>query len=248
MIVYPDLELRKGRLVNLTRNRIDSPIIYGLDPVQAARDLVAEGAEWLHVVDLDAVFNAGDNNAIIKDIIRSCGCPVQVGGAIRTMDKVHGWMKAGARRVVIATAAVKYPHFVKEAATAYPDSVIVSIDARGGRVVIEGWTETTTFTPLEFAQQFERDGLAAIIFTDIDRDEDRPESTMAHIADLAAKVKTPVIASGVVKSLDDISTLSYLPNIAGVITSRALFGGAFSYREAAAIAAVAQRTPVAPML
>lgn len=248
MIVYPDLELRKGRLVNLTRNRMESPIIYGLDPVETARNLVKQGAEWLHVVDLDAVFNAGENTEIIKEIIRTCGCPVQVGGAIRTMDKVHAWMKAGARRVVIATAAVKYPHFVKAAATAYPDSVIVSIDARGGRVVIEGWTETTTFTPIEFAHQFENDRLAAVIFTDIDRDEDHPESTMAHIADLAAKVRMPVIASGVVKTLDDISTLSYLPNIAGVITSRALFSGAFTYPEAAAIAAVAQRTPVAPML
>lgn len=247
MIIYPDLELRKGRLVNLARNRIESPIIYDLDPVEAARDLAAQGAEWLHVVDLDAVFNDGENTAIIKEIIRTCGCPVQVGGAIRTMEKVHGWMKAGARRVVIATAAVKYPHFVKEAATAYPDSVIVSIDARGGRVVIEGWTEATAFTPIEFAHQFEKDGLAAIIYTDIDRDEDHPESTMAHTTDLASKVPTPVIASGVVKTLDDISTLSYLPNIAGVITSRALFGGAFTFHEANAIA-TAQHQPTAPIL
>jgi len=247
MIIYPDLELRKGRLVNLARNRIESPIIYDLDPVQVAQDLAAQGAEWLHVVDLDAVFNEGENTVIIKEIIRTSGCPVQVGGAIRTMDKVHGWMKAGARRVVIATAAVKYPHFVKAAATAYPDSVIVSIDARGGRVVIEGWTEATTFTPIEFAHQFENVGLAAIIYTDIDRDEDRPESTMAHTTELATKVRTPVIASGVVKSLDDISTLSYLPNIAGVITSRALFGGAFTFHEANAIA-TAQHQPTAPIL
>ncbi len=247
MIIYPDLELRQGRLVNLARNRIESPIIYDLDPVAAAQDLAAQGAEWLHVVDLDAVFNVGENTAIIKEIIRACGCPVQVGGAIRSMEKVHLWMEAGARRVVIATAAVKFPHLVKAAATAYPDCVVVSIDARRGRVVIEGWTEATTFTPIEFAHQFENVGLAAIIHTDIDRDEDHPESTMAHTTDLASKVRIPVIASGVVRSLDDISTLSYLPNIAGVITSRALFGGTFTFGEANAIA-TARHQPTAPII
>ena len=247
MIIYPDLELRKGRLVNLARNRIKSPIVYDLDPVKAAHDLAAEGAQWLHVVDLDAVFNDGENTAVIKEIIRTSNCPVQVGGAIRSMEKVHMWMDAGAGRVVIATAAVKNPHLVKEAATHYPDSVVVSIDARGGRVVIEGWTETTMFTPVEFAHQFVNVGLSAIIYTDIDRDEDRPESTMAHTTELASKVRTPVIASGVVKSLDDISTLSYLPNIAGVITSRALFGGAFTFHQANAIA-TAQHQPTARLM
>ncbi len=247
MIIYPDLELRKGRLVNLVRNRIESPLIYDLDPVETAHDLAAQGAEWLHVVDLDAVFNEGENIAIIKEIIRTSKCSVQVGGAIRSMEKVHRWMDAGAGRVVIATAAVKYPHFVRAAATDYPDSVVVSVDARGGRVVIEGWTEPTTFTPVEFAQQFENVGLAAIIYTDIDRDEDHPESTMAHTTELASKVRTPIIASGVVKTLDDISTLSYLPNIAGVITSRALFGGVFTFHEANAIA-TAQHQPTAPFL
>jgi phosphoribosylformimino-5-aminoimidazole carboxamide ribotide isomerase len=246
MIIYPDLELRKGRLVNLIRNRIESPLVYDVDPVEAAHDLVTQGAQWLHVVDLDAVFNDGNNNDIIKQIIRTVSCSVQVGGAIRNMEKVHDWMNAGAARVVIATAAVKYPHFVKAAATAYPDSVVVSVDARGGRVVIDGWTETTTFTPIDFVHQFENVGLAAIIYTDIDRDEGFPDSTMAHATSLAAKVRTPIIVSGVVKTLDDVSTLSYLPNISGVITSRALFGGTFTFAQANAIAA-AQHAPNAPL-
>ncbi len=237
MIIYPDLELRKGRLVNLIRNRIESPLVYDVDPVEAAHDLATQGAQWLHVVDLDAVFNDGENNDIIKQIIRTVSCSVQVGGAIRSIEKVHGWMDVGAGRVVIATAAVKYPHFVKAAATAYPDSVVVSIDARGGRVLVDGWTETTIFTPDDFVHQFDNVGLAAIIYTDIDRDEDFPGSTMAHATSLAAKIRTPVIVSGVVKTLDDISTLSYLPNISGVITSRALFGGAFTFAQANAIAA-----------
>jgi phosphoribosylformimino-5-aminoimidazole carboxamide ribotide isomerase len=231
MIVYPDLELRKGRLVNLLDGKMENPIVYDLDPVKCAKDLVAEGAEWLHVIDIDAVFNEGENTDIIKEIIRKAGCKVQVGGAIRNMEKVHMWMGAGASRVVIATAAVKYPHFVKAAATAYPEGVVVSIDAKGHKVVVEGWTETTRFTPVEFARQFENAGLAA---------------SFSHTTDLAKNAKIPVIASGLVKSIDDISTLSYLPGISGVITSRALFGGKFTFKEANAIAS--QREPIAPFI
>lgn len=247
MIIYPDIELQKGRCVNLIRSRMNVPVVYDVEPVEAARDFSSQGAEWLHVVDLDAVFNDGDNAAIIKEIIRVAGCPVQVGGAIRSIDRVREWIGAGAGRVVIATAAVKDPHFVEAAATTYPNQVVVSVDARGGRVVVEGWRETTVFTPIEFARQFDDMSLAAIIYTDIDRDEDAPESSMAHTTELAARVQTPVIASGVIKTLDDISTLKFLPNISGAITSRALFGGAFRLSEAIAIAA-APVGPTAPFI
>lgn len=236
MIIYPDLELRKGHCVNLVRGRMEAPVVYDFDPIKAACDFSSQGAEWLHVVDLDAVFNDGDNAAIIREIIRMAGCPVQVGGAIRSIDKVRKWIDIGASRVVIATAAVKDPHFVEAAATAYPNQIVVSVDARGGRVVVEGWRETTVFTPIEFAHHFDDMSLAAIIYTDIDRDEDAPESSMAYTTEMAARLQTPVIASGVVKTLDDISTLKFLPNISGAITSRALFGGVFTLSEALAIA------------
>ena len=236
MIIYPDIELQKGRCVNLIRGRVDVPVVYDVDPVKAACDFSSQGAKWLHVVDLDAVFNDGDNAAIIKEIIRNAGSSVQVGGGIRSLDKVRKWIDAGAGRVVIATAAVKDPHFVEAAATVYPNRVVVSVDARGRRVVVEGWRETTVFTPIEFARQFEDVSLAAIIYTDIDRDEDAPESSMAHTTEMAARLQTPVIASGVVKTLDDISTLKFLPSISGAITSRALFGGVFTLSEALAIA------------
>jgi phosphoribosylformimino-5-aminoimidazole carboxamide ribotide isomerase len=247
MIIYPDIELQKGRCVNLIRGRVDVPVVYDVDPVKAACDFSSPGAEWLHVVDLDAVFNDGDNAAIIKEIIRNAGSSVQVGGGIRSLDKVRKWIDAGAGRVVIATAAVKDPHFVEAAATVYPNRVVVSVDARGRRVVVEGWRETTVFTPIEFARQFEDVSLAAIIYTDIDRDEDAPESSMAHTTELAASVRIPVIASGVVKTLDDISTLKFLPNISGAITSRALFGGVFKLSEAIAIA-TAPAGPTAPFI
>jgi phosphoribosylformimino-5-aminoimidazole carboxamide ribotide isomerase len=247
MIIYPDIELRKGRCVNLQRGRMDAPITYDIDPLEAARNFAKQGAEWLNVVDLDAVFNDGDNAGIIRRIIEESGCPVQVGGAIRSMQRVHDWIEAGAKRVVIATAAVKYPHFVKEAATAYPGQVVVSVDARGGKVVIEGWREATIFTPIDFARQFADVSLAAVIFTDIDRDENAPESSLSHTTELAAAIATPVIASGVVKSLQDISMLRFLENISGVITSRALFGGAFTLAEAIAVASEPAQEP-APFL
>jgi phosphoribosylformimino-5-aminoimidazole carboxamide ribotide isomerase len=247
VIIYPDIELRKGRCVNLERGRMDSPIVYDVDPLETARGFAADGATWLHVVDLDAVFNDGDNAAIVEAIIGEAGCSVQVGGAIRTMDKVRRWLEAGAERVVIATAAVKNPHFVKEAATAYPGRVVVSIDARAGKVVVEGWRETTIFTPIEFARQFEDVSLAAVVYTDIDRDENAPESSMSHTTELASSIATPLIASGVVKTLDDISTLKFLPNVAGAITSRALFGGVFKLSEALAVAS-APEAATAPFL
>jgi phosphoribosylformimino-5-aminoimidazole carboxamide ribotide isomerase len=247
MIIYPDIELQKGRCVNLVRGQRDAPVVYDVDPVEAALDFHSQGAEWLHVVDLDAVFNDGNNAAIIREIIRTSGCLVQVAGAIRSMAKVQQWISAGASRVVIATAAVKAPHFVKEAATAYPGRIVVSVDARKGKVVVEGWRETTVFTPIEFTRQFADVSLGALIYTDIDRDEDALESSMAHTTELAASIQTPVIASGVVKTLDDISTLKFLPNIAGAITSRALFGGIFKLSEAIAIA-TAPVGPIAPFI
>lgn len=247
MIIYPDIELQKGRCVNLRRGRAEEPVVYDIDPVEAACDFAAQGAEWIHVVDLDAVFNQGDNADVIRRIIEEAGCPVQVGGAIRSMERVNHWIEAGAKRVVIATAAVKYPHLVREAATAYPDQVVVSIDARGGKVVVEGWREATIFAPIDFARQFEDVSLAAVIYTDIDRDDDEPDSSLSRVTELAARIKTPVIASGVVKSLQDISVLKFLENISGVITSRALFGGAFTLAEALDIVAEPAPEP-APFL
>ncbi len=245
MIVYPDIELQKGRVVNLWHGRKDAPVVYDIEPLEAVRQCVDKGAEWLHVVDLDAVFGEGDNAEIIKDIIIKAGVPVQVAGAIRTIDAVRGWIDAGAARVVIATAAVKDPAFVRQAAFAYPDQIVISIDGRGGYVVAEGWTETTSFTPFDFARQYEDLPLAAFIFTDVDADADAPEASLAQTEQLAETVRTPVIASGVVKQLDDISTLNYLPNIAGAITGRAIFGGTFDLADAVAITAEVPQ-PVAP--
>jgi len=247
MIIYPDIELQGGRCVNLWRGQKEAPVVYDIEPLEAALSCVAKGAEWLHVVDLDAVFGDGDNAGIVEQIIREAGVSVQVAGAIRSIETVHGWVDAGAARMVIATAAVKDPAFVRQAASAFPDQVVISVDGRAGRVVVEGWRETTAFTPVEFARQFEDLPLAAFIYTDVDRDADAPESSMAQTEQLAEAVRVPVIASGVVKTLDDISTLKFLPNIAGAITGRAIFGGGFDLADGLAIANE-KPGPVAPIV
>ena len=206
-------------------------------PSRPPRSSPLEGAQWLHVVDLDAAdCRETDNSELICDIIKSVHVPVQVAGGIRSIAALDWWMERGAERVVVGTAAVKDPHFVKEACTRYPGKVVVSVDARGDRVVVEGWKETTTFTPLDFARQYEVDDIAGIIFTDIDRDDDMPESSLATTTELATKLIVPVISSGTVKTLDDISYLKYLPNISGAITGRALFNGEFALQDAIEVA------------
>ena len=182
------------------------------------------------------MFATRTNTDLISEIIKEVHIPVQVGGGIRTMNWIDEWIARGAGRVVVGTLAVKDPQLVKDACAKYPGQIVVSVDSRGGSVVSDGWKETTAFTPLEFARQFETTDIAGIIFTDIDRDDDLPESSLAETTDLATALIIPVIASGTVKTLDDISTLHYLPNIAGAITGRGLFGGAFTLPEAIEIA------------
>lgn len=238
MIVFPDIEIQNGKCVNLVRGQMDKPVVYDRAPMDAAMWFDGDGAEFLHIIDLDAVAEPGSdaNSQLVCDIIRAVNAPVQIAGGIRSMSSVDWWFEHGAGRVVFSTSAVKNPSLVREAATKYPGKVVVSVDAREGRVVVEGWRETTAFTPIEFARQFETLDLAGIIFTDIDRDDDLPESSLAATTEMATELILPVIASGPVKSIDDISTLRYLPNIAGAITGRALFTGAFSLKEAIEVA------------
>jgi len=247
MIIYPDIEIQNGQLVNLWRGQKEEPVVYDISPLDAALSCVEKGAEWLHVVDLDAVFGDGSNAGVIEEILSKAGVPVQVAGAIRSIETVHYWLDAGAERLVIATAAVKDPAFVRQAATAFPDKIVISVDGRDGRVVVDGWREMTSFTPIEFARNFEDLPLGAIIFTDIDRYDDSADSSMAQTEELAAAIKIPVIASGVIRTLDDISTLNYLPNIAGAVTGRAIFGDGIDLADAIAITAETPE-PVAQLM
>jgi phosphoribosylformimino-5-aminoimidazole carboxamide ribotide isomerase len=236
MIIYPCIALRGGRCVNLVRGRIDEPVTYDADPLETAKSFARAGAEWLHVVDLDAVAGSGSNGELIRQIIRQANAPVQVSGGIRSAECVREWLDAGAGRVVFGTAAVRAPRMVKELSYAYPDQIAVAIDVWQGNVMIDGWRESTAFGAIDFVKQFAGWPLSQIIFTDIDRDLELQGSSLALVTKLASETATPVIASGFARSLDDISALKYLYNISGAVVGRALFEGAFTLEEALAVA------------
>jgi phosphoribosylformimino-5-aminoimidazole carboxamide ribotide isomerase len=236
MIIYPCIALRGGRCVNLVRGRIDEPVTYDADPLETAKSFARAGAEWLHVVDLDAVAGSGSNGELIRQIIRQANAPVQVSGGIRSAECVREWFGAGAGRMVFGTAAVRAPRMVKELSYAYPDQIAVAIDVWQGNVMIDGWRESTAFGAIDFVKQFAGWPLSQIIFTDIDRDLELQGSSLALITKLASETATPVIASGFARSLDDISALKYLYNISGAVVGRALFEGAFTLEEALAVA------------
>jgi len=236
MVIYPDIEIQNGRFVNLHRGHMGDPIVYDMSPLEAAQKYVAQGAHVLHVVDLDNVMRGGhDNHKAVLEIIEKVDVPVQVGGGIRTIEGARWWFEHGASRVVIGTAAIEDRHFLHELCNHYPGQVVVSIDARQNKVMVHGWTEETIYTPLEIAKDLQDHGVAAIIYTDIDLDEDHPEATFAMTTRMVEELSIPVISSGAVKSLDDISTLRLLPNIAGAVVGRALMNGAVALVDALAI-------------
>ncbi len=239
MIVYPDIELHKGQCVNLKHGSIEAPQVFDISPLDAARNFEQGGAEWLHVVDLDGVFehqDHTDNSEIIRQIISQSNIPVQVGGGIRSLTAAESWMTSGAERIVLGTAAVVDQRLVETLCAEYPDKIAISIDARDGKVVSHGWKHTSTFTAQQLAKRFERCGAAAIIYTDIDRYDELPESSMANTTQMGTELNCPVISSGTVRNLDDISILANLPNIAGVVTGWALFNEKISIEDAVQVA------------
>lgn len=236
MIIYPTIELLDGKCVNLRRGDLDDKIVFETSPVEAAKKFAASGAEWLYLVDLDGVSQGGRHNGdAITEIMNAVDIPCMVGGGIRTVSSADWWFEAGAQSVVLGTAAVKDRTLVRELCAKYPEKICVSVDGRGGKVVIEGWREETMFTPLELAKSFEETGVATIIYTDVDMSTDTAEASFAWTTELATKLDIPVIASGVVRTLDDVSTLKQLPKVSGCIIGRALFKGEVSLEEAIAI-------------
>ncbi len=224
MIIYPKIELQDGKVVQLKGGKMDQPVAYNTSAFDAAKKFVDAGAAFLHIVDLDGVAQGGKHNADeICKIIDDAGVPVQVAGGIRTMNTLQWWMDHGASRAVLGTAVVNDPHFVSEACKYYPDQIVISIDAKADQVVVDGWTRPTAYTPLELAKSLEKAGVAAVIYTDIDSAHDLPETSFAMTTQIATELDIPVISSGVARTLDDISTLSNLPNISGAVVGRALF-------------------------
>jgi phosphoribosylformimino-5-aminoimidazole carboxamide ribotide isomerase len=228
MILYPAIDLKEGQCVRLVRGEMSRATVFNDDPAAQARCFVAAGCRHLHVVDLDgAVAGKPMNAAAVAAIIAVAGVPVQLGGGIRERATIDAWLARGVARVILGTAAVANPDLVREACRAYPGRIVVGIDARDGRVAVEGWTKASARAALDLALAFEDAGVAAIVYTDIERDGALAGVNVEATAALARALSTPVIASGGVASLADLRALKAREpdGISGVICGRALYDG-----------------------
>lgn len=240
MIIYPTLELSHGKCVTLPRGRLDAPSLWHVDPLETARGFKDAGAEWMHVTDIDALAGAGDNSDLIEEIIRTVQIPVQVGGGFRSREGVESWIEKGAGRIVVGTMAAHDPQAFKALANFYPDQMVLAVDVFEGSVMTEGWRSKSALEPEKFLAAFEDVPLAGIIVTDIDADIEDSDASLGVITGLAASTRHPVIARGTVRSVDDVSRLKYVPNIAGTLIGRALFSKKVDLSEAITTGAAAQ--------
>ncbi len=235
MILYPAIDLKDGSCVRLRRGVMKDATVYNRDPLDQARKFEAAGASWLHLVDLDGAFTGKPvNRKTIEMILATVKISCQVGGGIRDLSSVESWLAAGAARVILGTVALKDPALVREACKKFPGRIALGIDAKGGKVAVEGWAETSEVTALDLAQRFSDAGAAAIIFTDIDRDGLLKGVNVAATGHLAAALSIPVIASGGVAGLDDLAALAKT-KVAGCIIGRALYDGGLDLAKALAL-------------
>ncbi len=240
MILYPAIDLKDGACVRLLRGDMASATVYNEDPAAQARAFEAQGFAWLHVVDLDgAVQGRPVNGEAVKAVLGAVSIPVQLGGGIRDMAGIERWLAAGVRRVVLGTAALREGDLVRQACRRFPGRIALAIDARGGRVAVAGWAELSGVDALDLARSFDDAGAAAIIHTDIDRDGAMSGINWQATARLAGRLRTPLIASGGVASLEDLKALKAVADagIEGVIVGRALYDGRLDGVEALALLA-----------
>lgn len=235
MIVIPAVDIKNGKCVRLSQGRMDAETIFSEDPAAMAEKWENEGAELIHVVDLDgAIEKKPQNLATIKAILQRVHIPIQVGGGIRTIDTVKMFLDIGVRRVIIGTEAIRNPEMVSEACRLFPGRIVVGIDARNGHVAIEGWTHTTQIKAVDLARQFEDVGVAAINFTDIYRDGMQTGPNIPETRRMAEAISIPVVASGGVSVIEDIINLLPLEpvGVKGVITGKALYSGTLELKRA----------------
>lgn len=238
MILFPAIDLKDGQCVRLKLGDMATATVYNEDPAAQARAFEDQGFEWLHVVDLNGAFKgASVNSAAVGAILKATKNPVQLGGGIRTMAQIEDWLDRGLARVILGTVAVRDPDLVNEACRLFPGNIAVGIDAKGGKVAVEGWAEASTLGVIELAKKFEGAGVAAIIYTDIDRDGVLTGINWESTIDLANAVSIPVIASGGLASLADIvrMTMPDAQKLEGAISGRALYDGRIDPEEALAI-------------
>lgn len=238
MILYPAIDLKEGAAVRLRQGDMAKATVFNVDPAAQACAFAVAGAPWLHLVDLDGAF-AGKpmNRTAVEAILAAVRVPCQLGGGIRDRATIDGWLGQGVARVVLGTAALRDPALVKKACRDHPGRIVVGIDARNGRVAVEGWAKTAKISAEELALRFEDAGVAAIVFTDIERDGVLAGANVAATAALAKKLSTPVIASGGVASLEDLRKLKAAGGIAGVVVGRALYDGRLDLKQALALLA-----------
>lgn len=238
MILYPAIDLKDGQCVRLLRGEMSAATVFGDDPAAQALKFQKAGCQWLHLVDLNGAF-AGQpvNGAAVKAILAAVSVPAQLGGGIRDMATIEMWLTRGLARVILGTVAVENPALVRDAARAFPGQIAVGIDARKGYVATKGWAEATKVQAVDLARSFEDAGVAAIIYTDIDRDGAMQGPNIEATAALARAVTIPVIASGGVSRIEDLTALRATGVIAGAISGRALYDGAIDL--AGALAALA---------
>jgi len=238
VILFPAIDLKNGQCVRLQQGDMARVTVFNVDPAAQAQSFAAQGFEYLHVVDLDGAFAGKPMNAqAVEAMLKVVTMPVQLGGGIRDLATVEAWLAKGITRVIIGTAAVRDPAFVKDAAAKFPGRVAVGLDARAGKVAVEGWAETSEVTALEIARRFEDAGVAAIIFTDIARDGLLKGLNLEATIALADSISIPVIASGGLASIDDIKAMlsPRARKLAGAIAGRALYDGRVDPAEALAL-------------
>ena len=238
MILFPAIDLKQGQAVRLRRGEMASATVFNEDPVAQARAFVAAGFRWLHVVDLDGAFaGRSENQAVVEAILAAVEVPVQLGGGLRDLAGIEGWLAAGLRRVILGTAAVKDPELVRAACKAFPGRVAVGLDARDGKVAVEGWARVSELAALDLARKFEDAGVSTIIYTDIDRDGMLSGLNVEATVALARAVSIPVIASGGLAGIEDLRRLLAAgePGVEGAICGRALYDGRLDAAEALAL-------------
>ncbi|MCY4151091.1 MAG: 1-(5-phosphoribosyl)-5-[(5-phosphoribosylamino)methylideneamino]imidazole-4-carboxamide isomerase [Aestuariivita sp.] len=236
MILFPAIDIKDGQAVRLLRGAMDAVTIFNDDPAQQAQEFEAAGCHWLHLVDLDgAVSGYPTNSKTVEGIIASVDIPLQLGGGIRELAMIEYWLEKGLSRVILGTIAVENPQLVRKAARDFPDKIVVGIDARQGLVATKGWVTDTDLKAEDLAKSFEDAGVAAIIYTDINRDGAMLGPNVAATAQLAQSVSVPVIASGGVSSENDLLELRDTGVIAGAICGRALYDGTLDIRQAIAV-------------
>ncbi len=233
MILYPAIDLKDGQAVRLVHGDMDQTTVFNDNPAAQARAFEDAGCAWVHLVDLNGAF-AGEpvNGAAVEAILDAVTVPCQLGGGIRDMATIDAWIDRGLARVILGTVAVENPDLVRDAAAKHPGKIAVGLDARNGRVATRGWAEETDLMVTDLAKSFENDGIAAIIYTDINRDGAMGGPNIPATAALARAVSIPVIASGGVSSMADLQALKDTGVIAGAISGRALYDGAIDLGQA----------------